>query len=83
MNRLWSLLFFFVTAGGLAAFVFAAIGAWPLNGAWLPENFSESGKAIDELFYIVTLDLRIYFCFDRAFGRWVRVAVWQAAERSG
>ena len=53
MNRLWSLLFFSVTIIGLTAFVMAANGMGPLAGAWLPENYSESGQAIDRLWSVV------------------------------
>ena len=53
MNRLWSLLFFLVTICGLATFIMAANGIGPLAGAWLPENYSESGKAIDHLWSVV------------------------------
>lgn len=53
MNRFWSILFFLVPLGVLAAFAMAALGVQPLGGAWLPENYSESGVAIDRLWYLV------------------------------
>jgi cytochrome c oxidase subunit 2 len=39
---------------GVAVFVFAMNGWWPINpGHWLPENINESGGVIDSLFYFI------------------------------
>ena len=61
MNRFWSILFFLVPLCGLTAFVLAAMGLDPFKGAWLPENYSESGKAIDELWYLVHYVCAFFF----------------------
>ena len=53
MNRLWSLLFLLVPIGGLAAFALASLGVGPLDGAWLPDNYAESGIAVDHLWKTV------------------------------
>lgn len=42
-----------VPLGVLATFMMAAFGTSPLGGAWLPENYSETGVAIDWLWYVV------------------------------
>ena len=65
MTRLWSIswsiLFFLFTAGCLAAFLLAANNVEPLKGAWLPENFSENGIAIDRLFYLAHWICAVFF----------------------
>ncbi len=53
MNRIWSLLFLVMTVGVMVAFFQAANGWAPLVGAWLPENYSQAGKAIDGLFLLI------------------------------
>lgn len=53
MNRLWSLLFLLVPICGIIAFVMAACNVGPLAGAWLPENYSVTGIAVDHLWSVV------------------------------
>lgn len=53
MNRFWGILFLLVPILGLASFLLAANNLFPLPNAWLPDNYSQSGIAIDKLFYLV------------------------------
>ena len=53
VNRFWGILFFTIPILGILSFVFAAYEVDPLKGAWLPENYSENGVAIDGLWYLV------------------------------
>ncbi|MEM9413522.1 MAG: cytochrome c oxidase subunit II [Planctomycetota bacterium] len=53
MNRLWGIVFFVIPVLGVLSFVFAANRVGPFRSAWLPENYSETGAAIDELWYLV------------------------------
>ena len=61
MSRFWSILFFLVPILGTLAFVLAAFGIGPLAGAWLPENYSENGQAIDHLWYLVHYICAFFF----------------------
>ena len=78
MNRFWSILFFLVPVAGIASFLFAAFGWWPLNGAWLPENFSESGEAVDSLYGIVHLVTAFFFV---GIGMTLGWLLWRFADR--
>ncbi len=80
MNRIWSLLFLLVPVFGIAAFVLAARNLWPLQGAWLPENFSESGVAIDELWYLVHWICGGIFVLTGVLITWM---VWRFASQTG
>ena len=51
MGRFWSLLFLSVPILGVAVFVCAVLsGTPPLLGHWFPEDISENGYIIDNLF---------------------------------
>ncbi len=50
MGRFWSLLFLLVPILGVGVFVFAIGDIWPLNGHWFPEDISDHGYIIDNLF---------------------------------
>lgn len=50
MGRFWSILFFCVPFLAITAFLMAMWGVSPLQSAWLPRSFSESGDTIDQLF---------------------------------
>ena len=77
MNRFWSLIFLLIPVLGLAAFVFAIMGWWPLAGAWLPENFSETGNAIDGLFSIVHGVTAFFFI---GFGVTIAWLIWKYSD---
>lgn len=53
MGRFWSLFFLGVPILGVAVFVWAAAGWWPLAGYWLPSNINEHGMVIDNLFMFI------------------------------
>ena len=53
MGRLWSLFFLTVPILGVASFVFAIAGIWPLQGHWLPANVNDHGGVIDSLFMFI------------------------------
>ena len=53
MGRFWSLLFLLVPILGVGIFVWAMFGWWPIPGHWLPENVSEHGRVIDNLFMFI------------------------------
>lgn len=61
MNRVWSILFFLIPVGGIAAFLLAANGLPPFVGAWLPANFSQNGESIDGLFMLVHWICALFF----------------------
>ncbi|MFT5301404.1 MAG: cytochrome c oxidase subunit 2 [Mariniblastus sp.] len=50
MSRFWSILFFLVPVLSVLTFLMAMFGIAPLETAWLPKSFSQSGDAIDQLF---------------------------------
>ena len=50
VHRFWSILFFLVPVLAIGTYVMAAMNAWPFNGAWMPESYSEAGDTIDHLF---------------------------------
>ncbi len=51
MGRFWSLLFLMVPVLGVATFVVAMMtNTWPLYDHWFPEDISEHGYVIDNLF---------------------------------
>ncbi len=51
MSRLWSLLFLLVPILGVGVFVVAAMpDGWPLYNHWFPEDVSQHGYVIDNLF---------------------------------
>ena len=50
MHRFWSILFFLVPVLAIGTYIMAAYNLPPVNDAWMPENFSESGRTIDSLF---------------------------------
>ncbi|MBP86127.1 MAG: cytochrome c oxidase subunit II [Planctomycetaceae bacterium] len=61
MGRFWSLLFLTVPILGVLTFVCAIGNIWPLNGGtlafpadqWLPDDVSENGGVIDNLFMFI------------------------------
>lgn len=53
MGRFWSLFFLSVPILGVACFVWAMAGWWPLQGYWLPPNINEHGQVIDNLFMFI------------------------------
>jgi cytochrome c oxidase subunit II len=53
MNRFWAILFALVPILGVASFLAAANGWWPLENSWLPENNSEQGRTIDHLYDLI------------------------------
>ena len=61
VNRVWSILFLLVPVGGIAAFIWAANGWSPFIGAWLPDNYSESGTAIDALYRLIHWICAVFF----------------------
>ena len=51
MSRLWSILFLLVPILGVGLFVVAALSdSWPLYNHWFPEDVSQTGYVIDNLF---------------------------------
>ena len=77
MNRFWSLLFLLVPVLGIAAVICAMMGWPPLAGAWLPENFSQSGRSIDGLFAIVHGITAFFFV---GFGFTIAWLLWRFAD---
>ena len=77
MNRFWSFIFLLVPVLGVAAGVCAAMSWWPLAGAWLPENFSQTGSAIDNLYYIVHGVVVFFFI---GFGVTIAWLLWRYAD---
>lgn len=56
MGRVWSLLFLMVPILGVAVFVAAALSTGsPLENHWFPEDVSEHGQVIDNLFLFILL----------------------------
>ncbi len=53
MGRFWSILFLLVPVLGVAVFVWAIAGLYPLEGHWLPSNLNDHGHVIDELFAFI------------------------------
>jgi cytochrome c oxidase subunit II len=53
VGRFWSLLFLMVPILGVAVFVWAMNGWWPMRGHWLPLNINEYGGVIDNLFLFI------------------------------
>ena len=53
MGRFWSLLFLSVPILGVAAFVFAVIPGGIFANHWLPEDISQHGAVIDDLFMFI------------------------------
>jgi cytochrome c oxidase subunit 2 len=53
MGRFWSLLFLAVPVLGVAVFALAAGGIWPFDHHWFPEDISERGYIIDDLFNFI------------------------------
>ena len=54
MGRFWSLLFILVPILGVGCFVVAAMpDSWPIRNHWFPEDVSEHGYIIDNLFYFI------------------------------
>ena len=53
MGRFWSLLFLSVPILGVAAFVFAVIPGGIFANHWLPEDISQHGAVIDNLFMFI------------------------------
>jgi cytochrome c oxidase subunit 2 len=47
------LLFLLVPILGVAVFVWAMAGWWPMQGHWLPRNINPSGEVIDNLFLFI------------------------------
>ena len=78
MNRFWSIVFLSVPLLGIAAFVFAAMGWQPLAGAWLPENYSESGAAIDSLYRIIHGVTAFFFV---GFGVTIAWLLWKFSDQ--
>ena len=79
MNRFWSIVFLLVPVLGIAAFGFAAMGWWPLAGAWLPENYSESGALIDSLYRIIHGVTAFFFI---GFGVTIAWLLWKYSDPS-
>ena len=53
MNRFWAFLFLLVPVLGIASYLMAAFGIWPLEGLWLPDNYSDAGRTIDHLWNVI------------------------------
>lgn len=53
MGRFWSLLFLMVPILGVACFVLPMTNSWPMYNHWLPEDVSEHGHIIDNLFLFI------------------------------
>lgn len=53
MNRFWSLLFLCVPLLGVGTYVLAANQVWPMQGLWLPPNYSQAGETIDFLWVLI------------------------------
>ena len=53
MSRFWGILFLLVPLAGSAAYLLAVLNVRPLQGMWLPETLSESGRVIDHLFNLI------------------------------
>lgn len=53
MGRFWSLLFLMVPVLGVAVFVFAVVPGGIFDNHWLPEDISQHGKVIDDLFMFI------------------------------
>ena len=51
VSRLWSILFLLVPIVGVGLFVVAAMpNSWPIENHWFPEDISENGYVMDNLF---------------------------------
>ena len=53
MGRFWSILFLLVPILGVAVFIIPMADMWPMQNHWLPEDISEHGARIDELYYFI------------------------------
>jgi cytochrome c oxidase subunit 2 len=53
VGRYWSILFLLVPIIGVAVFVWAMAGWWPMQGHWLPRNVNQYGQVIDNLFLFI------------------------------
>jgi cytochrome c oxidase subunit 2 len=58
---MWSLLFLMVPILGVASFVWAMAGIYPMEGHWLPENINDQGQVIDSLFMFILVLTGIIF----------------------
>ncbi len=75
MNRFWSSLFLLVPILGVASFFMAAFNIWPLQGLWLPDNYSETGRTIDHLWTLLHTICAVIFLVTGIVLAW---ALWRA-----
>lgn len=81
MNRLWSILFLLVPILGAGSCFMAALDIWPMNGYWLPANYSVQGETIDTLSDVVHLLCAVILLGTGVFLAW---NLWSYREnRSG
>ena len=73
MNRFWSILFFLVPILGTAVVVWSALGIYPFEKTWLPDDISESGKDIDRAFIVVMWIIGVVFIGT---GIFLAMAMW-------
>jgi cytochrome c oxidase subunit 2 len=78
VNRFWGFLFLLVPLLGVGSFVLAMLDVWPMQGLWLPENLSESGKQIDHLWYVSHTICAIILLVT---GLVLSIAVWRYGRR--
>ncbi len=79
VNRFWSILFFLVPIAGTAAFLMAIANVPPLGGMWLPKNYSESGKTIDDLFNMIHVIVAVIFVGTGLAISWI---LWKYSNRN-
>ena len=53
VGRFWSILFLMVPVIGVGLFVVPMADMWPMQNHWLPEDISEHGASIDDLYYFI------------------------------
>jgi cytochrome c oxidase subunit 2 len=53
VNRFWAILFLLVPLLGVASYGLAAFQIWPMQGLWLPDNYSRAGETIDFLWTVI------------------------------
>ena len=61
MGRFWSILFLMVPVIGVGLFVWPMADLWPMQGHWLPENVSDHGQVIDDLFMFILVLTGVIF----------------------
>ena len=71
MNRFWAILFVLIPLLGALVYATAIWEVGPLAGFWLPDNYSQEGEAIDQLFDETHWLIGIVFVLTTTLLAWV------------